>query len=72
MTFNFYLFTLGWNQDVSAVDWGREGNLPRTASEPHFTYLRQCASPEDFRTFPKQSSGKDLSFIIVNFYFKRD
>ena len=23
----------------------KEGNLPQTASEPHFTYLRQCASP---------------------------
>ena len=26
------------------VEGGR-ANLPRTASEPHFTYLRQCASP---------------------------
>ena len=54
------------------VGGGREGNLPRTASELHFTYLWQCASPEDFRTCPKQSSGKDLPFIIVNFYLKRD
>ena len=36
---------------------GRGGNLPRTAFEPHFTYLRQCMSREDFQTSPKQSSG---------------
>ena len=53
---------------IDRPEWGREGNLPHTASEPHFTYLRQCASPEGFRTSPNQSSWKDLSFRIVNFH----
>ena len=33
-----------------------EGNLPRTASEPHFTYLRQFLFPEGFRTSLSYSS----------------
>ena len=61
---------------VCALSWdcgeGGRANLPRTASLPHFTYLRQCASTKGFRTYPKQSSGKDLPFIIVNFYLKQD
>ena len=60
---SFYNITLsvrfGWR--------GRECNLPHTASKPHFNYLRQC-----FRTSPKQSSWKDLPFIIVYFYLKWD
>ena len=51
---------------------GREGNIPYTASEPHFTYLRQCTSPEGFWTSPKQSSGNDFPFIIDNFYLNRE
>ena len=31
--------------DLLKVIGGREGNIPRIASESHFTYFRQCASP---------------------------
>ena len=40
----------------------------REGMQPYHNYLRQCTSPEGFRTSPKQSSKKDLPFIIVNFY----
>ena len=50
------------------IERGREGNLPGTASEPHFTYLRHCASKPP----PKQSSLNDLPFVIVNFGVKQD
>ena len=45
----------------------REGNLPRTASEPHFIYMQYCASLQGFRSSPKQSSGD-----VLTFYLKQD
>ena len=51
---------------------GREGNPP---PQPPNLILPICGSVRPQRglpNLPKQSSGKDLPFIIVNFYLKRD
>ena len=52
------------------VEGGREGNLPHTASEPHFTYLRRphrASEPP-----PNSLPGRIWPFIIVSFFLKRD